>query len=255
MSDLSPPPSRSSQEARRRFLRSFLLGGAVVGAALAGWLPVSRGASVKLRPPGAIDESAFLAACIKCGQCVQVCPVKAIVLGDVDQGFGLGVPHIDARNQACDFSCDALQCILACPTGALEPIAPSEKVKEMWAKVRMGVARVDKPTQCLAFQEKGVQGPARGAPYKGLHRYVDKDRWKPFPVAEHIYDLASCDLCVRECPIEGAISMLPITSHTADQRRLPQITGECVGCGMCEMICPVEPAVIVIDIRTTGRVV
>jgi ferredoxin len=61
----------------------------------------------------------FLASCIKCGQCVQVCPVQAIKLADLVDGFGVGVPYIDAREQACDFSCDAVQCILACPTGAL----------------------------------------------------------------------------------------------------------------------------------------
>lgn len=67
----------------------------------------------------ALEEHDFLSSCIKCGQCVQVCPVAAIKLGDIDEGFGVGVPYIDARNQACDFSCDAVQCILACPTGAL----------------------------------------------------------------------------------------------------------------------------------------
>jgi ferredoxin-type protein NapG len=50
---------------------------------------------------------------------VQVCPVQAIKLADLVDGFGVGVPYIDAREQACDFSCDAVQCILACPTGSL----------------------------------------------------------------------------------------------------------------------------------------
>lgn len=33
-----------------------------------------------LRPPGAIDEDNFLYGCIKCGLCVQICPVQAIKL-------------------------------------------------------------------------------------------------------------------------------------------------------------------------------
>ena len=45
--------------------------------------------------------------------------MEAIKLADLDEGFGVGVPYIDARAQACDFSCDGLQCVLACPTGAL----------------------------------------------------------------------------------------------------------------------------------------
>ncbi|RMG37248.1 MAG: 4Fe-4S dicluster domain-containing protein, partial [Gammaproteobacteria bacterium] len=104
---------------RRKFLKSVALGTGVVGFSLLGLLPPLSGDSLRLRPPGAIktpeDEEKFLAACIKCGQCVQVCPVEAIKLGDLIDGAGVGVPHIEPREQACDFSCDGLQCVLACP--------------------------------------------------------------------------------------------------------------------------------------------
>jgi ferredoxin-type protein NapG len=99
--------------ARRRFLRTMLLAGGVLGADMAGFLPIIYGEKKRLRPPGALDEKDFLASCIKCGQCVQVCPVQAIRLADLIDGFGVGTPHIEAREQACDFSCDAVQCILA----------------------------------------------------------------------------------------------------------------------------------------------
>ncbi|PWC38266.1 4Fe-4S dicluster domain-containing protein [Azospirillum sp. TSO22-1] len=231
---------------RREFLRSALLGTAVAGAALGGFLPLAALAESRLRPPGAIVERDFLAACIKCGQCVQVCPVEAIVLADIDEGFGIGTPYIAAREQACDFSCDALQCILACPTGALshKPSKPEE--------VRMGLARVDKPDACLARQGLGFKGQARGEDYEGVHRYAEVDRWKPIPVADHPYDLPLCDLCVRECPVKGAITLEPMSSDPNDKRRTPVIHPSCVGCGMCEMICPTEPAVLVIDARLGG---
>ncbi|HTH17621.1 MAG TPA: 4Fe-4S dicluster domain-containing protein [Magnetospirillum sp.] len=227
-------------EARRRFLRSVLLGGGVVAASLAGWVPELRAHPLRLRPPGALDESEFLASCIKCGQCVQVCPVKAITLSDITEGFGVGVPHIDARAQACDFSCDAVQCILACPTGAL-----SHKLSKK-EEVRMGKARLDKPEACLARQGQGFKGAAR---LQGIHRYAEVDRWKPIPIADHPYDLELCDLCVRECPIEGAIALAPMSDDPADKRRTPKVADSCVGCGMCEMICPTEPAAIVVDGR------
>ena len=69
----------------------------------------------------------------------------------------------------------------------------------------------------------------------------------PIEVREHEYDLEICDLCVRECPIEGAISLEPLSDDPGDKRRKPTIHKTCVGCGTCEMICPVDPVAIVID--------
>ena len=133
----------------------------MVGVSLAGLLPLIGAANARLRPPGAIkdllDEQQFLAACIKCGQCVQVCPVEAIKLADLLDGVGVGVPYIDARAQACDFSCDGLQCVLACPTGALTHHL------DFPADTRMGLCPSG-PAGCLpGYAGQGVQGPGPGA--------------------------------------------------------------------------------------------
>ncbi|MBI5496699.1 MAG: 4Fe-4S dicluster domain-containing protein [Deltaproteobacteria bacterium] len=263
------PGGKRQQEERRKFLRAAVVGTGVVGFSLAGFLPVLEDDhGRRLRPPGALDEKDFLAACIKCGQCVQVCPVEAIHPADLWDGFGVGVPFIDPRKQACDFACDVGQCILACPTGALEyrkpaflavrpgaqlPAPPVLLAKEndpnptLQFKERMGVARLDRPDACLSVLGKGVKGPARGESFRGLKRYTDVDRWNPVRVREHPYDLERCDLCVRECPIKGAISI-----QADDTGRLtPTVHAECVGCGVCQMMCPVEPAAIVVDARGT----
>lgn len=281
---LIPKQSHARRESNRReFIRSTVFTIGVLSIALGGLLPVVTGNSARLRPPGALkdllDEQQFFAACIKCGQCVQVCPVNAIKLADLNEGAGIGIPYIDAREQACDFSCDGLQCVLACPTGALT------HELDYPADTRMGMARLDKPESCLAIQGKGFKGQARGASYKGLLRYDEIDRWNPIPVADHPYDLELCDLCVRQCPIEiritqcvekekqreeakslgkldrvaeqhgnecppkHAIELQPMESADGRVRMQPVVLDGCVGCGVCEMICPVEGApAIVIDI-------
>lgn len=279
----SAKPSKRRQSAkqkaqsRREFLRTSALAVGVMGFSLAGLLPVVQGKSLALRPPGALktpdDEQEFLSSCIKCGQCLQVCPVEAIKLAELDKGAGIGVPYIDAREQACDFSCDGLQCVLACPTGALthDLNYPADS--------RMGFARLAEPAKCLAIQGKGFKGLARGPDYKGLLRYDEIDRWNPIPVADYPYDLALCDLCVRQCPIEiriaqcaevaddvptnqalvaqrqgnecppkHAIALEPVDHGDGVKRMTPVISDGCVGCGVCEMICPPEPPAIVIDI-------
>lgn len=233
--------SGATGQQRRSILRGVVVGAAMVAASLAGIVPILDRWVRRLRPPGALAEDEFLAACIKCGQCVQVCPVRAIYLGDVDEGYGLGVPYIPARAQACDFSCDALQCILACPTGALTHALNAKE------EVRMGIARVVEPELCLARQGLGLKGQARGPGFKGLHRYAEVDRWNPILIADHPYDLERCDLCVRECPIKDAISLQPMSDDPADKRRTPVVHQACVGCGMCEMICPTDmPAIVVV---------
>jgi ferredoxin-type protein NapG len=273
---------KKRENQRREFLRSTALAAGVVGISLMGFLPVFQTASARLRPPGALktllDEKEFYASCIKCGQCVQVCPVNAIKLADLDEGMGIGIPYIDARAQACDFSCDGLQCVLACPTGALTHDL------DYPADSRMGFARLARPKACLAVKGMGFKGTARGADFPGLLRYDDIDRWNPIAVADHPYDLELCDLCVRQCPIEiritqcaakekalaeneqqtrlarvaeqhgnecppkHAIQLQAIAGDDGMARMIPVVMAGCVGCGVCEMICPVETAAIVIDL-------
>lgn len=269
----SPAPATSiakRQTNRRRVLRTLLLTGGVLGAAGSGFLPLIYSQKKRLRPPGALDEKDFLASCIKCGQCVQVCPVQAIKLADLIDGVGVGTPYIDAREQACDFSCDAVQCILACPTGSLTyhkpaflpvrtgavlPAKPILLAKEkdteptLNLNERMGVARLTRPESCLAIQGKGFQGQARGADFKGKMRYMNVDRWKPIPVADHPYDVPLCDLCVRECPIKGAITLEAVPGPEGTTRKTPVVHDACVGCGVCEMVCPTEPTSITIEAR------
>jgi len=270
-----PPHKRPAQSPKRReqnrreFLHTSMLAAGFVTASLTGLVPLAGNANARLRPPGALKdrlaEKTFLASCIKCGQCVQVCPVEAIKLADLADGVGVGTPFIDARTQACDFSCDGLQCVLACPTGAL-----THEI-DYPAQARMGFARLARPEACLAVQGKGFKGQARGPDFSGKLRYEEIDRWTPIPVAAHPYDLERCDLCVRQCPIEIRIAQcesgkppsgdpnqcpprhaIRLVPKDQDQGAIPTVEDGCVGCGVCEMICPVESAAIVVDIDETA---
>jgi ferredoxin-type protein NapG len=272
-------PPKPGEKARREFLRTSVFAAGVLGASLLGFVPVLRGSALRLRPPGAIktplNEQDFFASCIKCGQCVQVCPVHAIKLADISDGYGIGVPYIDAREQACDFSCDGLQCVLACPTGALTHDL------DFPADTRMAFAQLSRPDTCLAMQGKGFKGQARGPDFKGLLRFNAVDRWNPIPLADHAFDLELCDLCVRLCPIEiriaecaaekdqpqntarvaqrmgnecppkSAIRLEPMESQDGIRRMQPVILDGCVGCGVCEMVCPPQQTAISMDITQT----
>ena len=256
--------SRKERE-RREFLRTGALVAGVTGFSLLQLIPTLTDAAPRLRPPGALDEKEYLSSCIKCGQCVQVCPVEAIFLADIMDGQGQGAAYIDARDQACDFSCDGLQCVLACPTGALtHEINYSHET-------RMGLARLAKPAKCLAVQGLGFFGIARGESYTGKLRFDEIDRWNPIQLNEHPFDLEICDLCVRLCPIEirrtqcdtgkppsgdinqcppkPAIALKKVENSGNSVSYIPEVLEGCVGCGVCEMVCPTDEPAIVIDIR------
>lgn len=63
-----------------------------------------------LRPPWALAEAAFLAACTRCGDCLRVCPQGILV----EDG---GYPRVEFGKGACTFCGD---CVTACKAGALQ---------------------------------------------------------------------------------------------------------------------------------------
>jgi len=131
---------------RRSFLKKstvIAFGGAVAFGAAS--VPLLRCEENLLRPPGALDEDPFLAACIKCGQCLQVCPPQVIKLAGIWQGFGIGTPYIVPREGGC-ILCAGLPCVLACPTGALDHHISEGK------EARMGLAVISRPDTCLSIQ-------------------------------------------------------------------------------------------------------
>ncbi len=135
------------QWSRRQFLAIAGVGlGAGAGFAFRGARSPRAAADCLLRPPGALGEDDFLAACIRCGQCVEACPFDTLKLAtSLGAGRDRGSPYMNARDIPC-YLCEGhgdLKCITACPSGALAPVAD---IKD----IRMGIAVLDEGT-CLAY--------------------------------------------------------------------------------------------------------
>jgi polyferredoxin len=81
-----------------------------------------------IRPPGALPEEEFLKRCIKCGQCMRVCPTNVIQPGGIEGGLeNLWTPVLNNRigSSGCQLNCVA--CGQMCPTSAIKPITLAEK--------------------------------------------------------------------------------------------------------------------------------
>lgn len=108
-----------------------------------------------VRPPASLSEAAFLERCIKCGQCMRVCPTNVIVPAGLDKGFeALWTPVLNFRSgtSGCQLNCTA--CGHVCPVAAIRPISLEEKTGTgkfaQAGPIRMGTAFVDR-TRCLPW--------------------------------------------------------------------------------------------------------
>jgi len=123
-----------------------------------------------IRPPGAIAEDDFLNRCIKCSQCMRICPTNVIQPAGIDGGLeGLWTPVLNNRigSSGCQLNCIA--CGQVCPTAAIRPITIAEKLGEG------------------EFAERG--------PVKLGTAFVDRDRCLPWAMDK------PCIVCQENCPV------------------------------------------------------
>ena len=177
-----------------------------------------------LRPPGSLEESDFLARCIRCGECMKVCPNNALHPALSEAGVeGLWTPVLVPRIGYCEPSC--VLCSEVCPTGAIWEISPLSKG---WV---VGVSSDTKPIRI---------GTA----------FYDRGRCLPWAMA------TDCIVCEEWCPTSPkAIYLQPAEAIDAmGQTKIvkqPRVDpARCVGCGACEYACVVQdrPAVYVTNI-------
>ena len=229
---------------RREFIQYSTLGilGLVLGSGMV-FSPYINADENRLRPPGAVAEKDFLALCIKCGQCLQVCPYHSIKLADVAKGHGVGTPYIDATERGC-YACDAVPCVLACPSGALDH--HTEKATD----IHMGIAVLEFPDTCIAISNT----PVPAGYNEKMHTFINKTNnvtEYEDKVLEHFdeFEGKACTLCADMCPIPNpmsAISMVPSGSGNK-----PEIYDGCIGCGVCQEVCPTSIPSIVVKPRMT----
>jgi polyferredoxin len=140
---------------RRRFVASLASGVLLVPILrLDGtWGPAAPPRLV--RPPGALPEPDFLRRCLKCGQCVRVCPTRVIQPAGLESGIeALWTPVLDFRagSSGCQYNCVA--CSHICPTAALRPLSVEEKQGtgpfSERGPLRLGTAFVDRG-RCLPW--------------------------------------------------------------------------------------------------------
>jgi polyferredoxin len=178
-----------------------------------------------LRPPGALDEPEFLSRCIRCGECMKVCPNNALQPALIEAGLeGLWTPTLEPRIGYCEPSC--VLCSEVCPTGAIWQITPKEKG---WV---VGV------------------GAAQNQPIRLGTAFYDRGRCLPWAMA------TDCIVCEEWCPVspkaiyleEADVVDAAGKTKTLKQPRVDP--SKCVGCGACEYACPLQehPAVYVTSI-------
>ncbi len=218
--------------------RRTAVASAAAGAAL---LPMTRVADVidtnydhrVIRPPGSVPEKEFLERCIRCAECMKVCPNNALHPAFFEAGVeGIWTPILIPRIGYCEPSC--VLCGQVCPTGAIQKINEDQK---------LGV---------------GQKAISIGTAFYDLGRCLPWSMSTPCIVCEEFCPTSPKAIWVEEAvvpkrlPIAGKDGAAPAMETVAVQR--PHVDPSlCIGCGACEKVCPVQdkPAVYVTSVGET----
>jgi ferredoxin len=170
-------PSAAGEQLRPDLGRRQVVSAIVGGLVLAPVLRIDGGLSGNwnpdlIRPPGALPETDFLSRCIRCGQCMRICPTNVIDPAGWQAGWeGLWSPVLNFRigTSGCQHNCVA--CSQVCPTAAIRPLTVDERMgRGRFAQegpIRTGMAFVDRgrclpwamDTPCIVCQENCPVSP------------------------------------------------------------------------------------------------
>jgi polyferredoxin len=212
--------------------------GLAAAAAGAAFIPMARVAdsldvnyhAKVIRPPGSVEERAFLERCIRCAECMKVCPNNALHPAFFEAGVeGIWTPILIARIGYCEHSC--VLCGQVCPTGAIQKITEKEKLGIGVPPVKIGTAFYDLG-RCLPWS---MQTPC----------IVCEEFCPTSPKAIWVEEVEAPK---REATA-GQDGEHPAMTTVKLQR--PHVDPSlCIGCGACEKVCPVQdqPAVYITSV-------
>ncbi len=155
-----------------------------------------------LRPPGSVSEKQFLQKCIRCGECMHVCPTNLIQPCFLESGIeGIWTPVLKPNIGYCEYECN--RCTQICPTNAIEKLSIEEK-----KKFKIGTAVIDR-NRCYTYVDGyncGVCEEHCPVPDKAI-RFREVEVWN----------------------FEGKLKKV---------KQIYVVTDLCIGCGICENVCP-----------------
>lgn len=164
-----------------------------------------------IRPPGSLAEGDFLKRCIKCSECMRVCPTNVLQPALFESGLeGIWTPILINKIGYCEHNCTL--CGQVCPTGAIRKISIEEKLgkKPFHKPIKLGTA------------------------------FYDRGRCLPWAMDKQ------CIVCEEVCPTSPKsiwYRSVEIKARDGSKKILKQPyldPDKCIGCGICENKCPIQ---------------
>ncbi len=162
-----------------------------------------------IRPPGALKEQEFINTCVRCGQCMKVCPTNAIHPLLFEYGLDAAfTPRLIPRIGSCELNCK--QCSEVCPSGALKKISKKEK-----EKLIIGTAYFIKDLcipyanmkDCMVCEEM-CPTPIKAIVFRD-EKIVNKEGKKVRVKLPYVLEdiCIGCGICENKCPITGSAAI------------------------------------------------
>jgi MauM/NapG family ferredoxin protein len=151
-----------------------------------------------IRPPASLPEKQFVNACVRCGNCMKVCPTNGLQPTVLESGAqGLWTPRLVPETGYCEHQCTL--CGEVCPTQAIARVTAAQKVK-----TRLGTAVIDHRS-CIAWDgndECIVCEEHCPVPEKAIKTREEMVNGKKIYRPSVDTDLCvGCGICQNKCPV------------------------------------------------------